>query len=156
GAERVAVHVVELEPVAVALGDHFLLVALPGVRLPLDPAGIAAEPHGAALFGDRPLPLHHVDHRMGRLLVELGRIGPLEARDVARELDAGDLHPEAEAVVGHLALAGVLSSLDFALDATMAEATGHQDAAHALHELRHALALDVLRRDLLDLHLAAV
>jgi hypothetical protein len=59
-------------------------------------------------------PLHHVDHRMGRLLVELGRVGALEARHVAGELDRRDLHPEAEAVVGHLALAGVLRRLDLA------------------------------------------
>ena len=93
---------------------------------------------------------------MGRLVVELCGICAFETAHVARELDARDLHAEAEAVVGDVELAGILRRDDLALDAAAPEPAGHEDPAHVLHILRHAVALDVLRRHLLDLHLAAV
>ena len=53
---------------------------------------------------------------------------------VARRLDHRHLHAEADAEIGHLALAGEPRRPDLALRAALAEAAGHQDAVHALQE----------------------
>ena len=66
-------------------------------------------------------------------------VGPnsveLASRDAgqrARRLDHRHLHAEADAEIGHLALAGELRRQDLALRAALAEAAGHQDAVHVL------------------------
>ena len=63
--------------------------------------------------------------------VELAGVGILEAADVARVLDAGGLHAEADAEVGDLVLAGVADGVEHALDAALAEAAGDEDAVEA-------------------------
>ena len=58
-----------------------------------------------------------------------------EAADVARVLDAGGLHAEADAEVGDVGLAGVADGVEHAFDAALAEAAGDEDAVEAF-ELR--------------------
>ena len=67
------------------------------------------------------------DHRVRRLGLELGAVGVGKAGLVARDLDRGDLHAQADAEVGQLVLAGELGGEDLALDAALAEAAGHED-----------------------------
>jgi hypothetical protein len=61
-------------------------------------------------------------------------LAPLEAADVAGVLDHGQLHAEADAEVRDAVLAGV-RRLDLALDAALAEATGHEDRIDALENV---------------------
>src|ERR1039458_2952498 len=79
-----------------------------------------------------------------------------QLQDVSRELDRRDLHAEAQAEVGHLVLAGVACRLNFALDAPLAKAPGHQDAPQPLQILLCAIPLNVLGIDPLNLHSAIV
>ena len=64
---------------------------------------------------------------MRGLGVHLGRVGALQAGDVARELADGDVHAEADAEVGDLLLARDLRGVDLALPAAPAEAARDQD-----------------------------
>jgi hypothetical protein len=67
---------------------------------------------------------------MRRIGIELGAVGALEAGDMAREFDGGELHAEADAQIGHLVLARVADRGDLALGAALAEAAGDQDGIH--------------------------
>ena len=67
------------------------------------------------------------------------RVGPADG--VARKLDDGDLHTEADAEIGTPFLARVLRGEDHALDAAVAEAAGHQHARAAAEN-----GGDILRR----------
>src|SRR5579871_1644467 len=99
---------------------------------------VSAEPHGAAeiavlaallqLVAAEPF-RHQADHRLRRR-TELGRIGVLDADEIARSLDHGHLHAEADAEIRHVALPGELRRPDLALRAALPEAAGHQDAIH--------------------------
>ena len=68
---------------------------------------------------------------MGGGGVELAGVGLREAADVARELDAGGLHAEADAEVRDVVFAGVADGVEHALDAALAEAAGDEDAVEA-------------------------
>src|SRR3954470_12769592 len=72
------------------------------------------------------------DHWMRRVVVELGAVRAGEAADVARELDSGELHAEADAEIRHAVLARVADRGDLALGAALAEAAGDQDRVHLL------------------------
>ena len=98
------------------------------------------------LFGQQ------VDHRVGRLGIELGGVGAVHAGDVTGELDHRDLHPEADPEVGDPLLAGDLGGADLALDAALAEAAGDQDPVEALERL----LVEVLRVDEVDFDVHAV
>ena len=74
----------------------------------------------------------------GRLGVELARVRALQAAHVARELDHGDLHAEADAEVRDPVLAGDPGREDLALDAAAAEPAGHEDAVDARRAARSA------------------
>ncbi len=80
----------------------------------------------------------------------------LELEDVAGEFNGGNLHAQAKAQVGNLVLAGVSGGLDFALDAPLAKAARHQDAAQPFQHLLRPEFLNRLRLDFLDLHPAIV
>ena len=95
---------------------------------------------------------------MLRLGIELRTVRVRHAADVARKLDDGALHAEAEAEERELVLARVLDGLDLALDAAVAEAARHEHALAAdedLVEIR-LLVLDLLRVDPVDLHLRVI
>src|SRR5262249_10659442 len=126
--EILAELVVELIPVAVALLDHVGAVGLAGARARGQRAFVQTEAHRAALVAHQLLLGEQIDHFVSGARVELGgvRVGP--AHDVARELDHRRLHAEADAEVRHVALARVTRGLDLALDTSLAEATGHENA----------------------------
>src|SRR5262245_64969890 len=95
----------------------------------LEHGRIGAEPHGAAeiavdaallqLVALHPFG-HQPDHRLGRG-AELGRVGLLDAAEIARRLDHGHLHAEANPEIGHLPLARELRGEDLAFGAALAE-----------------------------------
>src|SRR5262245_51687469 len=70
---------------------------------------------------------------------------------MSRELDHRALHAEADPEVRNVPLARVADRLDLALDATVAEATGHQDAVETGKMAGDSFALDSLRVDPSDL-----
>src|SRR5579871_192034 len=102
----------------------------------LEDRRIRAEPHGPPeiavpgalleLVATQPF-RHQTDQRLlGR--TELGGVGLLDADEIARGLDHGHLHAEADAEIRHVALACEPRSLDLALRAALPEPAGHQDA----------------------------
>ena len=70
-----------------------------------------------------------------------------------RVFDHGALHAEADAEEGHAFLAGVADGLDFALDAALAEAAGHEEAVVAGKEPLGAFGFDVFAADAADANL---
>ena len=156
-AEPVAEVVVDLVAVAVALLDG----GRPGVdllrqRALAEGARVGAQAHGAALVGDRLLLGHHRDDRRRVVGVELGRVRLGQPGDVARELDRGDLHPEADAEERDARLARPADRLDLAVDAAVAEARRHQHARDARQLVRHVGRRHVVREDAADFDLDAV
>ena len=146
--QRLPVGVVHLVAVAVALGDDRLVaVHLAGARVVGELDGLRAEAHRAAEVLDLLLLGQQVDHRVRRLGIHLGRVGAVEAADVARELRHGDVHAEADAEVRDRVLARDAAGEDLALPAARAEAAGHEHAVD-LGELgarlleRHVLGVD--------------
>ena len=143
---------VHLVTVTVALVDDALAEDLPRPRALVQFHRVGAEPHRAAHVAQFFLFGQQVDHRVGRLGIELGGVGAVHPGDVAGELDHRDLHAEADAEVGDLALAGDPRGLDLALDPALAEAAGDQDPVEALERVE----VEVLGVDQLDLHVDAV
>ena len=78
-ASRVAVGVVDLEAMAMALGDLRLAVGRGRLRAGLKPARPEPEPHRAAHV-DALLVGHQVDDRVRRVGVDLGRVGAVSPR----------------------------------------------------------------------------
>src|SRR5262249_62209932 len=116
---------------------------------------IGAEAHGAAEIAMQTARLefvalhplgHQSDHRLGSR-PELGRVCLLDAAEVARRLDDGHLHSEANPEIWHLALARELYGPDFSLSAALAEAARDQNAVHVLEERCRILALEHLGFD---------
>ena len=101
--------VVELVPMPVALGDILRAVLPPGQTPLRQPAGVLAQPHGAALGGNAHLIGHQVNDGMGRHGGEFGAVGVGPAHHVAGKLDDSDLHPQADAQIRHLMLPCILS-----------------------------------------------
>ena len=141
--EPVAIADVDLVAVAVALGDLRVAVDLGdlGCRARASPgrrraAWCRRDRRPAARFSSS-LPRSHSVMRpttgsgVGPNSVELA-LG--DAGEVARRLDHRHLHAEADAEIGHLALAGEARRPDLALGAALAEAAGHQDAVHPLQD----------------------
>ena len=78
--------------------------------------------------------------RRGR--IELAGVGVVQPADVARKLDAGRLHAQADAEIRNFLLARVADGVQHALDAALAEAARHQDAV-VVFELRLVIAIAV-------------
>ena len=106
----------------------------------LKDAGPCAETHGAAHLFNAEQFAEFVDDAVLAGGIELAGVGVFEAADVARELDAGGLHAEADAEVGDLLFAGVADGVQHALDAALAETAGDEDAVEAF-ELRFVAAV---------------
>ena len=116
---------------------------------------IGAKPHRAAEIAARRAgfelalvhPLgHHADDRL-IAGAELGGRCAFDAGEIARGLDAGHLHAEADAEIRHLAFTGEAGRLDLAFRAAIAEAAGHENAVDVLKIGRGILALEDLRID---------
>ena len=159
--QALQVLLVGLVAVAVALGDD---VAIDAVRdgAGLDVRALRAQAHRAAEVGVGIAPLDRAvgvlplvdqgDDRVLGVRLELGGVGIGQAGHVAGVLDGGDLHAQADAQVRDAVLAGVLCGDDLALDATLAEAAGHEDRV-VLRQLvggcgRQRLGVDILDVDL--------
>ena len=93
---------------------------------------------------------------MRRVLVELGRVGAGQVADVAGELDHRALHAQADAEERNALRAGVANRGDFAFDAALAEAAGHQDAVVAGQQPLGPFGFDVLAANAADADLGAV
>src|SRR3954468_12935472 len=115
---------------AVALGN--LGRAAVDLRHPaptLERCRVCAKAHGAAeiaalgallkLVAAQPF-RHQADQRLSRR-AELGGVGIFDADEIACGFDHGHLHPEADAEIRHVALAGELRRLDFSFSAALAE-----------------------------------
>ena len=68
------------------------------------------------------------------------------------ELHDGQLHAKAQPEEGDLLFPGVLDGADFAVDAPVAEAAGHQDSAHVPKEPGGIFTGDGLGIHPLDVH----
>src|SRR6266851_6595546 len=155
---------VDLVAVAVALRDFARPIDVGDAGAALEQRRIGAEPHGAAeiaipraslqLVALEPLG-HQADHRLARR-AELARVRLLDAAEIARRLDHGHLHAEADAEIWHRALARELRRADLALRAALAESAGHQDAVDVLKERRRVLALEHLALDPVEIDLDLV
>ena len=154
--ELLPIGVVELEAMTMTLSHLVDAIGLLRMRARRELARIGADTHRAALVLDTLLALHERDDRVRRVGVELRRMGIGHAADVARELDDGALHAEAEAEERDLVLAGILDGLDLALDAAVAKAARHEDALAADEDfVEVGLGIfDVLRIDPMDLDLS--
>ena len=106
--------------------------------------GLGAQTHGAAHVAHVLLLRQQVDDSVRRVLVELPGVSALHAADVARELDDGALHAEADAEIRHLVLAAILDGVYLALDAAHAESAGDNDAVGTPQPLCHRVLGELL------------
>ncbi len=151
--EPVLVGGVDLVAVPVPLGDFGRTVDVGDAAAAREDRRISAEPHGAAEIAVGRALLerialqpfgHQADYGLlGR--TELGRIGVLDAAQIARRLDHRHLHAEADAEIGNVALSGELRGADLSLGAALAEAAGHQNAVDVFEERRRVLVLEHFR-----------
>ena len=144
---------------AVALKHRRIAVERPGERARAQQAGVAAEPHRPAHLRNVGLLVEQRDHGAVGVLVGLGGRRGLPAQARAGEADDHVLHPPAEAEVGQPLLQRVARDADFALDASLAEATGDDHAGRVGQggrdfRLRGAVELVGLEPDDLDLRAA--
>src|SRR5262245_57759793 len=72
GDELLPIHVVELVAVAMPLCYSLFTVGFTGPRSIRQRRGLGTQPHGAAFVGDVLLLVQKADHRVRRVLVELG------------------------------------------------------------------------------------
>ena len=141
--------VVDLIAMAMALVDELLAIGLAGERAH-DLARVGTQAHSASLVGDVLLVGHEVDDRIGALGVKLGGVGTREATGMARKLRDGNLESQAHAQKGDLSGARSLSREDLALDAALAEASGHKDAIGTCENLIDGGRVELLSIDELD------
>ncbi len=137
--------VVQLVAVAVPFDDFVAAVDGLGLGARHQAAGVAAQPHGAALVLHPSLLGQQADDRVGALRVELGGVGLVAAEEVTGELHHHHLKAQAKPQVGDAVLAGVAGGLDLALKAPLPEATGDDDAVRLRQRPSAIRRLHVLR-----------
>src|SRR5687768_624287 len=151
--EEVAVGVRDLIAVAVPLTHLGHAIYLGRARAAREPAGIGPEAHRAAHVGDMLLRLHERDDGVVTLRRELARVGIVEATDVARELDDGRLHAEADAEERHRVLARMSDRIHHPFDAADAEPTGHEQPVVPAEDLGRGARVDkVVAGDPVDVY----
>src|SRR5262245_12681984 len=106
---------------AMAFGDGRRIVDAFGQRPRRQLAFISSEPHRAAHRFDSEQVAQFEDHRVRRVRVELGRIGVLDAADVARVFDRRALQPQADAEERLLFAARVIDGADHSRNPPLAE-----------------------------------
>src|SRR5260370_30271512 len=129
---------VDLVAVAVALRDFARPIDVGDAGAALEQRRIGAEPHGAAeiaipraslqLVALEPLG-HQADHRLARR-AELARVRLLDAAEIARRLDHGHLHAEADAEIRHRALPPEFRRADLPLPPPLAHPPAHHTPLH--------------------------
>src|SRR5579872_1645384 len=152
---HLAVLVVELEAMAVALVDDFLAISLERARARQQLARVKAEPHRAAHLVDVALLGHQVDDRRGGERRELRRVGVGSIQLLAREVDDGALHAEAQSQVRDEVVPRVPGCDHLALDPAVAEAAWHDDSGHP-HQRGRVSGVQLLRRHPADVDVEAV
>ena len=110
---------------AVALVDDERAVDFRRARAELQLAGLRAEAHRAAFFGDLALLVEHRDDRMRRVQIKFGRVRLGQLQHVARELNRRDLHSKAKAEVRDFIFARVLGRENFPFHAAFAKPARH-------------------------------
>ncbi len=79
--------------------------------------------------------VEQADHRVGRVLVELGRVSAGQVAHVAGEFDHGALHAQADAEERDaFASRAKRMAIDFAFDAALAKAAGDEQAVVAAQQ----------------------
>src|SRR5829696_7222935 len=127
---------------AVALRDLGRAVDLGNLAALSQTRRISAEAHGAAeiavggarlqLVAFEPLG-QKPDDWLGRR-AELRRVGLLDPGERARRLDHRHLHPETDAEIRDLALAGVAGGANLSFSAALAETARDQDSVDAFEK----------------------
>ena len=98
---------------------------------------------------------HHRNDRLVRF-TELSRAGVVDVRQIARRFEARHLHSEADAEVGHTALAREFRSQHLAFRPTFAEPARHENAVEPFEIRRRIFALEDLAFDPLEVDLDPV
>src|SRR5688572_6789598 len=93
---------------------------------------------------------------MRSVLMELRRVGPFQTDDIAAELDHRALHAEANAEERNLPFPGEANRLDLAFDATLAEASWHEQSVITGEQAFWPFSLDQLALNSLDADLRIV
>ena len=150
--QGLAIGVVQLEPVAMPLPHQTFPVSVHGQCIRHWPAGIPAQPHSAAHLGNPALVGHDVYDRVGRIRVQFGRIGGLQAHHITGPLDYHYLQPQAQAQVRHLVLPRVLDRVDHSFHPARAEATGDYYAARTAQQRVGAVFFHVFGVHPLNVH----
>jgi hypothetical protein len=94
-AQRLAVFIVELEPVTVALVHHLFTICLVSKRTGQKLARVQPQAHRCTHLVDVPLLRHEVDDRCRRKRGKLGGVGVGSVECLSREVDDSALQPEA-------------------------------------------------------------
>src|SRR5699024_8163639 len=110
----------------------------------LQDAGVSAQSQCASDVFYADLILHDVDDRVGCIGFELHAVGVVVADDIPGKFHDCELHSEAEAEERDVVGAGIFDSLDLALHAAMAEASGDKDAADITKDLIYVFRCDSL------------
>ena len=93
---------------------------------------------------------------MGRLAVELGRVGTGQPAHIPGQFDHHDVQPEAQPQARDLVLTGVSGGRDLALDPPPSEPARDHHAVEIVQPSLGQQALDLLGLDPLDLHVGGV
>src|SRR5262245_20485505 len=133
--QAVFVSRVNLVPVAVTFGDGGRIVDAFSQRSRRQLALISSEPHRAAHRLDSEQVAQFEDHRVRRIGVELGRIGVLDAADIAREFDRRALQPQADAEKRLLFTARVRDGADHSRNPALAEPSRDQYRVNVVQEV---------------------
>src|SRR5262245_13338868 len=128
--ERLLVITVEFVSVAVALANLKHAVGPVRGRARFEPARPRTQAHRAPHFVHAKQFAELIDDPMWRLRIKFGAVGLWQPADVARVLNGGALHAEANAKERHLAIAGVVDSVHHPGNAALSEAPGHEDAVY--------------------------
>ena len=155
-ASRRASTVVELEPVAVALGDAQRPVGLGHLGARQEGGLVGTEPHGAALVGDVGLVGHQVDDRVRGQGVEFTGVGPVQLGPVPGHRDDHHLQAQAQPQAGNGVVAGVARGRHHALDPADTETTRDDDAVERAQAVRAEQIGHLLGVDPVQLHLGPV
>ena len=152
-SQEFAVVVVELESMPVALTDVGRAVDIRDAAARRDPARKRTQPHGPALVHDAVLVRHQGDHRVGRILAELGRIGALQPTLVTGEFHDRELHAETDAEKRYARVTRETDRCYLALYSAISEATRDQYPVRGGEQGRGVGALHFLGIDVVELHL---
>ncbi len=115
-------------------------------------ARVRSQTHRTAHVRNGVLLVEQADDGVGEVVVDLRRVGVLQADHVAGEFDHRALQAQADAEERHALLPREADGLHLARDAAVAEAARNQDAVHAAQDAIRPLALDLLRLHLAHRH----